>query len=191
MRHDGTNEGAIKRLSQIVAKLALNDLLNESAITQYEKFVVANNAVNGIAQPNMKWDDEVNIRGGFENTVPGITAELIAQANVGTMLGKEHITVPQDKHSQSGEKIDFLAGAIEPNTYQVKSFCYKGQRAIIEKKHTKGNATFIALVDIDDKLCYIVERELLEKKRVELKGYFYKWDFQEICVYMFDNKELY
>jgi hypothetical protein len=188
MRHDGTNEGAMTRLSQIVAKLALQDLLSENSLIEYEKFVKANNEVNGVAQPNMKWSD-VNIRGGFENTVPGITAELIAQANVGTIVGKENITIPQDKQTQHDEKIDFVVNGVD--TYQVKSFCYKGQRAIIDKKHTKGIAKFIVLVDIDDKLCYVVDREVLEQARIENKGYFYPYNFEEIWTHQFNNKDLY
>lgn len=193
MRYDPhTYEGAKTRANQIITRLYLRDLLPEQSLEQWEKYLGATDPIQGKSQTNMEWSP-VNNRNGYQNDIPGLVSEIIAQCNIAKLWGDKSILIAQDKYTQHEMKIDFFCThplAIE-SSVQVKTFRFNGDRMSMTREFYSGQARSLALVDIDDRLCYFLERETVKQLYDTKRGYFFKWDLDEISTHKFDNKDDY
>lgn len=187
-----TYEGCKSRASQIISRLYLRDLIPEQSLEQWEKYIKATDPIEGKPQTNMEWS-LVNNRNGYQHDIPGLISEIIAQCNLARLYGKDSILIAQDKHTQHELKIDFFVRdrlAFE-SSVQVKTFRFNGDRMSMTRDYYSGQAKSLALVDIDEKLCYFIDREIVKQLYDTKRGYFFKWDLDELATHKFNNKDDY
>jgi hypothetical protein len=187
-----TYQAARARASQIIAKLFITGLIPDQSMEQWENYLTATDPIEGRKQLNMKWS-LVNNRNGYENDIPGLVSEIIAQCNLASIYGKDSIVIAQDEHTQRKLEIDFLVNnptTIEP-TVQVKTICFRTERIGLPREYYGGQAKTLSLVDIEQKISYFLDRETVKQIYDAKRGYFYKWDLDELATHKFDNKDAY
>lgn len=187
-----TYVAARARGNQIIARLYLLDIIPEVSLDAWEKYVKATDPIEGKSQINMHWSS-VNNRNGYQNDIPGLISETIAQCNLAKLYGKDSILIAQDEETQRVQKIDFFCTnhLAAESAVQVKTFCFKGDRMSMTREYYAGIAKSLCLVDIDEKLCYFLDRANVQQLYDTKRGYFYKWDLDELATHKFNNKDDY
>ena len=133
--------------------------------------------------PGAPWEP-VNVRGPYQNTIPGMISEMIAPYNLYPSL--RDITHPQDEQTQRFDQIDMLANTL---TVQVKSVQCEGFTLLIRPEWLGGKATHLSLVDIDDQDHWFVPRKLL----IPYSGLYVhtQRELEPLCTKYYDNDNKY
>lgn len=180
-----TYRGARAELLRKVNRLDGKRAFPQESVKCLTAYIKAANTNDGEKLPtNTPWSLETNNRAGYQNDIPGLMSELIAQWNLCGKYGDESLRIAQDEQTQRYDCIDFF---INEDSYQCKTFRFDGKRMSVQRSWFNGIAKYLALVDIDDHKCYIIEREKLEKLYDEKRGWFYVWDLEEISTLHWDN----
>lgn len=133
-------------------------------------------------KPGAPWEP-VNVRGPYQNTIPGMISEMIAPHNLYSTL--RDITHPQDEQTQRYDEIDVFANTL---SVQIKSVQCEGSKLLIRPKWLGGKATHLSLVDIDDQDHWFVPRKLL----IPYSGtYITKRELVSLCTKYYDNDNKY
>lgn len=153
------------RLLDIVEGLNKNTKIPKLCFQMVIDYFEAADPVQGRPQSG-PWKS-VEVRHGYRNDIPGLISEIITMCQLpDVMCYKETITAPQDEHTQRNLKIDIIAKDVVDNfvdiTFQVKTVCFDGHSVRLEPSFFEGFAQYLSLVDIDDRECYICDREKLK-----------------------------
>lgn len=187
-----TYQSAKSRGSQIITRLLIRDLIPEQSLREWEQYLHATDPIEGKPQLNMDWSP-VNNRNGYQNDIPGLISEIIAQCNLAKLYGKDSILIAQDQYTQRDLKVDFFVtnNHAHESSVQVKTFRFQGDRMSMTREYFAGQATTLCIVDIDDHLCYCIDRQTVQQLYDTKRGYFYKWDLDALATIKFDNKDDY
>jgi hypothetical protein len=184
-----TYEGAKKSLLCKILRLEISGLLISQSLVEVENYIAAADLVNGEPQPNMEWSP-VNYRNGYQHDIPGLFSEVLAQCNAARICGgAEKIIITQDKETQHDKKIDFFAG--EYGGVQSKTLRFNGTRTSFERTWLNGEARFLALTDIDDKVCFWIKKEMVASWIDKQGLYIHKWDLEKYSDLWWDNSKHY
>lgn len=189
---ENTYESTIARAEEILASLDKNGCLVPQAKVawiEYRKFA---DPVRGEPQPNIPWNEYANPRAGYRFDIPGLVTEIITLGCVTDLTNAITACLAQDKDTQVNQKIDILVeGSLDIKSLQCKTIRFNGQRLTLHSGFFAGVATHLSLIDIDDRVCYIFEREKLAKFSAENKHYVYIWDLDALAVKKINLKTLY
>jgi hypothetical protein len=182
----------------------LRQELPTSASDAIFKYIDCADRFDGTPQPNNpEWFD-APCRGGFLNDIPGVVSEALLCIHLARIYGKRAIYLPQDKHTQSVEKVDVVVSPLDPprgnmdktpthlypaisETFQSKTVRFVGTRLLIDPTWVEGTARWVALTDIDDRETYVVDRKGLipySGKTINAR------DLQPLTVYHFNHRQL-
>jgi hypothetical protein len=175
-----TYDACRSRSTKIISDLEKNNLLLPESKAAFQLYLDYADPVQG--KPIKGEWMPTNIRYGYQHDLPGLVGEILSQTCASTIPDFVRVQFAQDKITQYEHKIDFIAtyGELVPveTPHQSKVIRFLGDRCSIEKYMTEGYAHIIDLVDIDDHLCYFINRELLESLQIEYRGYLYKWQLE-------------
>ncbi len=182
-----TYEGAKKSLLQKIIKLEINGLLIAQSLQEVENYIAATDPIKGKPQLNMEWSP-VNNRNGYQFDIPGLFSEVLSQCNAARLVGAEKIVIAQDKETQFVKKIDFFA---DEDSVQSKTLRFNGTRTSFERSWLLGEAKFLALTDIDDRVCFWIKKGIV-KNWIEANGlYIQRWDLEKCSDLWWDNSAHY
>lgn len=182
-----TYEGAKKALSIKIMKLDLNDILIPQSMQEVLNYFDYADPVRGEPQPNLEWSP-VNYRNGYQNDIPGLLSEVLAQCNVAKLFGAHSVCIAQDEETQRYKKIDFFFTDTDNKqvAVQSKTIRFGGTRTSFERIWFSGDADYLALTDIDDKVCYLIKKSNAESWVQQNGLYVHKWDLENLSTYWWD-----
>lgn len=178
-----TYAGYKNKALNIFKTLERKGILTNSSADDILNYFNEADPIEGKSQPFSDWNEKANIRAGFKNDIPGLISETLAQSCIAKIYGIESTKSAQTRDDQLIRKIDFFFdNGYGKYSVQSKTIRFVGVYGTIEKSWATGEANYLAITDIDDGECYIVEMEIIKelagqrvdkRKLAEISSYTY------------------